>query len=80
MVVVAEREAHPIDKKDLLNTMLHSSDPLTGRKMSSDSISRNVGVLSGISERMLTMSVQLITFLIAGMSRQTMIIRLFPDV
>ncbi|KAJ7870739.1 fatty acid hydroxylase [Mycena olivaceomarginata] len=40
--IVAEREANPIDKKDLLNTMLHSSDPQTGKKMSSDSISRNL--------------------------------------
>ncbi|KAJ7234012.1 cytochrome P450 [Mycena haematopus] len=40
--IVAEREANPIDKKDLLNTMLHSTDPVTGSKMSSDSISRNL--------------------------------------
>ncbi|KAF8185259.1 cytochrome P450 [Mycena galopus ATCC 62051] len=40
--IVAERVANPIDKKDLLNTMLHSTDPVTGRKMSSDSISRNL--------------------------------------
>ncbi|KAF7338953.1 Fatty acid hydroxylase [Mycena venus] len=40
--IVAEREANPIDKKDLLNTMLHGSDPQTGRKMSSDSIARNL--------------------------------------
>ncbi|KAJ7910393.1 fatty acid hydroxylase [Mycena leptocephala] len=53
--IVAEREAHPIDKKDLLNTMLHSSDPLTGRKMSSDSISRNLitFLIAGICSRAL---------------------------
>ncbi|KAJ7128256.1 fatty acid hydroxylase [Mycena filopes] len=40
--IVAERQAHPVDKKDLLNTMLYSSDPQTGKKMSADSISRNL--------------------------------------
>ncbi|KAF7367847.1 Fatty acid hydroxylase [Mycena sanguinolenta] len=40
--IVAEREANPIDKKDLLNTMLHSTDAQTGTKMSADSISRNL--------------------------------------
>ncbi|KAJ7105601.1 fatty acid hydroxylase [Mycena epipterygia] len=40
--ITAEREAHPIEKNDLLNTMLHSRDPQTGRGMNSDSISRNL--------------------------------------
>ncbi|KAJ6505385.1 fatty acid hydroxylase [Mycena sanguinolenta] len=40
--IVAERQANPIDKKDLLNTMLHGTDPQTGSKMSADSISRNL--------------------------------------
>ncbi|KAJ7501738.1 fatty acid hydroxylase [Mycena galericulata] len=40
--IVAERQAHPIDKKDLLNTMLHSRDPKTGKGMSADAISRNL--------------------------------------
>ncbi|KAJ7027601.1 fatty acid hydroxylase [Mycena alexandri] len=40
--IVAERQAHPAEKKDLLNTMLYSSDPQTGKKMSADSISRNL--------------------------------------
>ncbi|KAJ6481192.1 fatty acid hydroxylase [Mycena vulgaris] len=40
--VVAERVNNPIDKKDLLNTMLHSTDPQSGRKMSSESIAQNL--------------------------------------
>ncbi|KAJ7772252.1 fatty acid hydroxylase [Mycena metata] len=40
--IVAERQANPVEKKDLLNTMLYSSDPQTGKKMSADSISRNL--------------------------------------
>jgi hypothetical protein len=68
LTVVAEREANPIDKKDLLNTMLHSSDPQTGKKMSSDSISRNVCHFIPIICMILTIPVQLITFLIAGTS------------
>ncbi|KAJ7692444.1 cytochrome P450 [Mycena rosella] len=40
--IVAERQANPIDKKDLLNTMLHSRDPQTGKGMDADSISRNL--------------------------------------
>ncbi|KAJ6566478.1 cytochrome P450, partial [Mycena capillaripes] len=40
--VVAERVNNPIDKKDLLNTMLHSADPQSGRKMSSESIAQNL--------------------------------------
>ncbi|KAJ7208967.1 fatty acid hydroxylase [Mycena pura] len=40
--IVAEREANPVDKKDLLNTMLHARDPQSGRQMSADSISKNL--------------------------------------
>ncbi|KAJ7636254.1 bifunctional P-450/NADPH-P450 reductase [Roridomyces roridus] len=40
--IVAERQAHPTEKKDLLNTMLHSRDPKTGKGMGDDSISRNL--------------------------------------
>ncbi|KAJ7771297.1 fatty acid hydroxylase [Mycena maculata] len=40
--IVAERQAHPIDKKDLLNTMLHSRDSQTGKGLDADAISRNL--------------------------------------
>ncbi|KAJ7470035.1 cytochrome P450 [Mycena galericulata] len=40
--IVAERQANPVDKKDLLNTMLPSRDPKTGKGMSADAISRNL--------------------------------------
>ncbi|KAJ7470117.1 cytochrome P450 [Mycena galericulata] len=40
--IVAERQANPVDKKDLLNTMLPSRDPKTGKGMSADAILRNL--------------------------------------
>ncbi|KAJ7181531.1 fatty acid hydroxylase [Mycena crocata] len=40
--IVAERQAHPVETNDLLNTMLHSRDPQTGNGMSAESISRNL--------------------------------------
>ncbi|KAK7065087.1 fatty acid hydroxylase [Favolaschia claudopus] len=70
--VVAERQANPIDKKDMLNTMLHQKDPQSGRKMSAENIARNVcGFLYVSLPRSSKYSFvgfgQLITFLIAGM-------------
>ncbi|KAJ6631867.1 cytochrome P450 [Mycena sp. CBHHK59/15] len=40
--IVAERKAHPIDKKDVLNTMLYSRDPQTGQGISDESIAQNL--------------------------------------
>jgi cytochrome P450/NADPH-cytochrome P450 reductase len=37
-----ERRKHPIDKKDLLNAMLHGKDPKTGESMSDESIRDNM--------------------------------------
>jgi cytochrome P450/NADPH-cytochrome P450 reductase len=39
--VVADRKAHPIDKKDLLTKMLNGRDPKTGQGLSDDSITKN---------------------------------------
>ncbi|KAJ6560628.1 fatty acid hydroxylase [Mycena vulgaris] len=39
--ILAERKSNPPDKKDLLNTMLHSRDPQTGQGLNADSIPRN---------------------------------------
>lgn len=41
--VIDERRRHPIDKKDLLNIMLHSKDPKTGETLSDENIRNNVG-------------------------------------
>ncbi|KAF5368039.1 hypothetical protein D9758_004480 [Tetrapyrgos nigripes] len=39
--IVDDRRAHPLDKKDVLNTML-SADPKTGERLSDDSIIKNM--------------------------------------
>jgi cytochrome P450 / NADPH-cytochrome P450 reductase len=41
-IVINERRANPIEKKDLLNTMLLSVDPKTGQRLSDDAIIKNV--------------------------------------
>lgn len=41
MLVVAERKAHPVEKKDLLNLMLEGKDPKTGQQLSDKAISNN---------------------------------------
>ncbi|KAJ7626813.1 cytochrome P450 [Roridomyces roridus] len=40
--IVATRKAHPIPKHDLLDTMLNSRDPKTGKTMSAESIAQNL--------------------------------------
>jgi hypothetical protein len=40
--VVADRKANPIEKKDLLNTMLLGKDPKTGQGLDDDTIVKNV--------------------------------------
>lgn len=42
VLVVAERRAHPNDKKDSLNSMLHGKDPKTGQGLSDTSIMNNL--------------------------------------
>jgi cytochrome P450 / NADPH-cytochrome P450 reductase len=39
---IAERQAHPSDKKDLLNAMLKGRDPKTGERMTEQSIMNNM--------------------------------------
>ena len=43
VLVIAERNANPIDKKDLLYTMLEGKDPQTGKGLSLENIRNNVG-------------------------------------
>ncbi|TFK52531.1 bifunctional P-450/NADPH-P450 reductase [Heliocybe sulcata] len=51
--IVKHRRHHPIEKKDLLNTMLYGRDPKTGQGLDDDAITKNVSgdssshVLSG---------------------------------
>jgi cytochrome P450 / NADPH-cytochrome P450 reductase len=40
--VVAERRAHPSEKKDLLNAMINGRDPKTGESLSDESIMNNM--------------------------------------
>lgn len=40
--VVAERKAHPSEKKDLLNAMVKGKDPKTGRHLTDESIIDNM--------------------------------------
>ncbi|KIM86528.1 hypothetical protein PILCRDRAFT_815766 [Piloderma croceum F 1598] len=40
--IVADRKAHPIDKKDLLTKMLNGRDSKTGQGLSDDSITKNL--------------------------------------
>ncbi|KAJ3737687.1 fatty acid hydroxylase [Lentinula guzmanii] len=40
--ILNERRENPIDKKDLLNTMLYSKDPKTGQGLSDDAIAKNL--------------------------------------
>lgn len=42
VTVIAERRAHPNDKKDSLNAMLHGKDPKTGEGLSDKSIMNNL--------------------------------------
>ena len=42
VLVIAERNANPIDKKDLLYTMLEGKDPQTGKGLSLENIRNNV--------------------------------------
>jgi cytochrome P450/NADPH-cytochrome P450 reductase len=44
-LVVAQRKAHPTDKRDLLNAMLNGRDPKTGQGLSDENITYNVGIL-----------------------------------
>jgi cytochrome P450 / NADPH-cytochrome P450 reductase len=65
--VINERRANPIDKKDVLNTMLYSQDPKTGQRMSDDSIVQNVRRDEfRMAFSNLPTHFQLITFLVAG--------------
>ena len=43
--VLADRKAHPTDKKDILNVMLNAKDKETGLGMTEDNIRRNVSSL-----------------------------------
>ena len=40
--VIADRKQNPMEKKDLLNTMLYSKDPKTGESLSDENIRNNV--------------------------------------
>ncbi|EKM50262.1 uncharacterized protein PHACADRAFT_213993 [Phanerochaete carnosa HHB-10118-sp] len=40
--IIAERRAHPTEKKDILNVMLYAKDKETGLEMTEDSIRQNV--------------------------------------
>jgi len=40
--VVAERRAHPSEKKDLLNAMIKGRDPKTGESLTNESIMNNM--------------------------------------
>ena len=40
--IVADKRAHPTDKKSLVNTMLNGKDPKTGEKMTNESIADNM--------------------------------------
>ncbi|KAJ7579317.1 cytochrome P450 [Mycena floridula] len=40
--IIAERKANPVDKNDLLNTMLFAKDKQTGQGLSDESISKNL--------------------------------------
>ena len=40
--IVADKRAHPTDKKSLVNTMLNGKDPKTGEKMTDESIANNM--------------------------------------
>ena len=42
IIVVADRRAQPIEKKDLLTNMISGSDPKTGQGLSDDNITNNV--------------------------------------
>lgn len=43
-LVIADRKQNPIEKKDLLNTMLYSKDPKTGESLSDENIRNNVRI------------------------------------
>jgi len=47
-VVLEDRKANPIEKKDLLNVMLYGKDPKTGQGLSDDAIMRNVRLWSSL--------------------------------
>ena len=40
--IVAEKRAHPTDKKSLVNAMLNGKDPKTGERMTNESIADNM--------------------------------------
>ena len=40
--IVADKRAHPTDKKSLVNSMLNGKDPKTGEKMTNESIADNM--------------------------------------
>lgn len=40
--VVQERRANPVDKKDLLNAMLHGKDPQSGKGLDDQGIQNNM--------------------------------------
>ena len=40
--IVADKRAHPTEKKSLVNTMLNGKDPKTGEKMTNESIANNM--------------------------------------
>ncbi len=40
--VIEDRKCNPIEKKDLLNTMLYSADPKTGEHLKDETIRNNV--------------------------------------
>jgi cytochrome P450 / NADPH-cytochrome P450 reductase len=44
-IVLAERKAHPTDKKDLLGNMLSGRDPKTGQGLSDDSVTKNASFM-----------------------------------
>ena len=50
MLVIAERNANPIDKKDLLYTMLEGKDPQTGKGLSLENIRNNVSIAPSVLE------------------------------
>ncbi|KAJ8077443.1 hypothetical protein PM082_001873 [Marasmius tenuissimus] len=62
--IVQNRRENPIEKKDLLNTMLFGKDPKTGEGLSDEAIVNNVR-LSFTLKCSLLKTVQLLFFLVA---------------
>ncbi|KAG8740200.1 hypothetical protein FRC10_004601 [Ceratobasidium sp. 414] len=58
--IIEDRKKHPIDKKDLLNAMLHGKDPVTA------ALAQLISATSGQGLTDKNIQAQMLTFLIAG--------------